>query len=112
MDRSLTHCSVTGSTPAWAIFGPGEPIFVAGQSWPEARRGHAVCDACKPTTTASWGDAPDWNSFACRNCGRTVHYLQGREYRSCTYRCAAAIWTKQAIQRRSWSRAEARVKEM
>jgi hypothetical protein len=99
-------CTACGHT-----FGPGEPIFVAGQSWPETRRGHAVCDACKPTTTR-WGHAPEWNSFACRNCGRTVHYLQGREYRCCTYRCAAAIWTKRAIQRRSRSRAEARVKEM
>jgi hypothetical protein len=85
-------------------------VFVAGQSQ-NAWRGHAVCRACKPTVTWYGGKA-EWRSFACELCGRRVHYLQGREYRYCTYRCATAIWTRQATERRSRHRAEHRIKRL
>jgi hypothetical protein len=51
-----------------------------------------------------------WSSFSCERCGRWVHYLQGREYRYCTYRCAGAVWTQQATERRSRHRDEHRIR--
>jgi hypothetical protein len=73
--------------------------------------GRAVCSACKPTRDWS-GDKARWRSFPCQNCGRKVHYLIGREYRYCTYRCALAVWTRQATERRSRDRAEHRHKRL
>jgi hypothetical protein len=94
------------------VFGAGEPVFVAGQSFLRTEaRGHAVCSACKPATTR-WGSEPEWRSFSCETCSRTVHYHYGRGYRCCSYRCAQATWTKQATERRSAARARTRVKQV
>ena len=103
---NATNCIACGHA-----FGPDEPIFVAAPSWPETRLGHAVCDACKPARTV-FGDEPDWRSFVCENCDRTVRYLYGREYRCCTYRCAGAVWAKIATERRSRYRAEHHIKRL
>jgi hypothetical protein len=92
-------------------FGPDEPVFVAVPSWPEERRGHAVCGTCKPAKDV-WGEKADWRSFACEYCGRTVRYLYGREFRYCTYHCAAAVWTKRATERRSQYRTEHHIKRL
>jgi hypothetical protein len=93
-------------------FGSDEPVFVAADLWPDEHLGHAVCDTCKPTKDV-WGEKADWRrSFVCENCGRTVRYLYGREYRCCTYRCAAAVWSKKAIERRSSWRAEHHIKRL
>jgi len=101
-----SSCTICGRA-----FGPREPVFVAVPSWPESRLGHAVCGTCKPTRN-SWGDKLHWRSFACENCGRIVRYGYGRQYRCCTYRCAAAGWTKRATERRSQYRAAHRVKQL
>jgi hypothetical protein len=101
--RSCTTCGRT--------FRPRESIFVAVRAWPETRHGNAVCGTCKPTKNV-WGEKANWRRFSCENCGRTVRYLYGRAYRYCTYHCATAVWTKNATERRSRTRAAQHIKRL
>jgi hypothetical protein len=85
-------------------------IFVTGQ----ARKqwlGRAVCTDCKPALTWSGADA-EWRSFTCQHCRREVHFLQGRGYRFCTYRCARTLWKREATARRSAARAAHHYKQL
>jgi hypothetical protein len=73
--------------------------------------GRAVCRACKPAV--AWhGDAVEWRSFACVVCHRSVYFHQGRGYRSCSYRCARTLWTREATSRRSAARAAHHYKQL
>ncbi len=110
---NATHCADCGKLL-------GAVIYVAGQDPIRRRRsrrgwlvgdprGRAVCRSCRPRADEV-GRIEVWHRFTCQRCGRTVRYAVGLDYRYCTYRCANAVWTKAATERRSRYRAEHRIK--
>ena len=112
---NATHCADCGKPLGAVIYVAGQdPLRFAvrrGRAVRNDPRGRAVCRSCRPRTDEV-GSIDYWHSFACQRCGRTVRYAVGRDYRYCTYRCANAVWSKGAIERRSRHRAEHRIKRI